>query len=212
MARNYPPALTISSLADHDILVDNCLAKICKTDALSWWSEVLRGLPVDLGGISLPRLSQICGPAHVSCIVEALVVLSCRFPDFYIVLREGLSREETLLVSHIVPILREPSGFRIPGEMSSQARDLLDSDGVDLSQQFMVEMKMVRQACLTRQLYMDIYGALRNRLCSEELYTEAALILSASGPKPLSAWLRGGQVPGPFMCLSNGDFVEALCS
>lgn len=212
LARNFPPSIVQHGLAEFDAWVDECLEAIAQTTGgeWAWWVSEVRALPVDLGGIGLPKLSHICEVAHVSCLVESLTRLQERFayrPELIEVLRgECLSEEQLTLVSHSLPFLVENQRLRLPGEHSF----LLPPGPVDLRTLYAEEMAKVKQSALARTLYHQKAAALKQSLLEHGEFERAAMLQSAPPHRKMSRWLRGGLFLNMHNRMAPDDFLECL--
>jgi len=151
------------------------------------------GWLVDMAGIGLTRLSQICEVAHVSCLVEALTrVKPCLEAATMEVMRESISQDQMRLITHSLPFLVEDHRLRLPGELSHR----LPAVPVDLHVQYGIEMAKVRQSSLARAMHKSNFDALLAQLLEAGLYSRAAWLQSATlGKRRLGRWLRGGLFP-----------------
>ena len=209
LARNFPPSIIQTCLVEFDDKVDRCLATICQVidPVLPYWVKDLRGLPVDLSGIGLTRLSEICEVAHVSCLVGALAGLQTRLPVAFVdAMREGISLEQMGLITHSLPFLVEDQRLRLPGEHSNR----LPAGPVDPHVLYEQELAKVKQSSLARAMHKHNFASLRNRLQEDQQWARAAFLLSGSPQKQLSRWLRGGLFLNLHSRLAPNDFLECL--
>ena len=212
LARNCAPAEVGDHLVDFDHAVDQCLAKILQTPAAdfeaAWWISRLRALPVDFGGIAMPRLAVINEAAHTACLVEALVALKRRYgPAAVVPLREALTWEERDNISHYLPFLVEDGVVRLPGEASSRIELVGPTDaGVA----FVQEMARVRQSSLARQLAKEEHKRLHEDLLAGHEWQRAAMVLSTHPERQLGRWIGGGLFLNMHNRLSTRDYLQAL--
>ena len=206
VARNYPPEISQGYLREFDAAVDECLAKICQaTDiAGAWW---LRGLPVDMAGIGLTRLSEICTVAHVSCLVGALANLRTRVSmETMDVMRDSVTQGQMQLITHSLPFLVEDQKLRLPGELPRQ----LPQVPVDMHVLYKEEMAKVKQSSLARVLHKQNHAVLRDRLLQEEQYERAAMLQSTTPKRQMARWLKGGLFLNMHNRLSAADYLQCL--
>ena len=217
LARNFPPEIIGGHLRKFDALVDECLCKIIQVGPDfdgGWWIPRLRGLPVDLAGIALPRLENVCRAAHTSCLVEALVGLSPRLGSARVhALMEHLSQGEKDAITHFLPFcIGENGGLRLPGDPTpGVAGAPPEGPVVDLRGRFEEEMARVRQFNLCKALYKQEYHRLYMDLRGGGEFQRAAAVLSTA-PKPFSRCLRGSLFQNTHNRLNSEDFTDFVRS
>jgi hypothetical protein len=210
LARNFDSETIQQHLSLFDEAVDKCVACICQctNGEATWWMKELRGLPVDLGGLGLPRLSTICTAAHVACLIEALVGLKGTFTEaVFAEVRACVSQAEVKMVSHFLPFLVEDHVLRLPGEPSVLAQEGMP---VDAHVAYQKEMAMVKQSALCKKLYKTKHEETHARLLLEGDHTRAAMVLSTQRQKKMSRWIKGGLYGNLHNRLATGDFLQAL--
>jgi len=217
LSRNLPLEVIGDQLRAFDARVDKCLANITQAgydqDDWGFWFPRLRGLPVDLGGIALPRLAEVCGAAHTSCLVEALVgLLPCLGAAKVHSLMEHLSTEEKDAITHYLPYCKGEDGvIRLPGEPSRAVPGAAPELAVDQRRRFEREMARARQYAICKTLYKVEHKDLHRDLLVAGQYQRAALLLSAAvEEKQLSRWIRGGIYQNLHNRLNSQDFTDAV--
>ena len=211
MARNFPPEIVQESLLQFDAAVDRSVATICQVvdHSDAWWVPALRGLPVNLAGLSLARLARVCEAAHVACLIEALVGLSSRYSREVVdSLREGVSTSQLNLITHYLPFLVENQVLRLPGE---ERPDLLHvGQQVDRHRLYVEEMSRAKQSALCREMHKDDHKELHSKLLHAKEFTRAAMVLSTQPQRQLARWIRGGLQGNMHNRLDAPDYCEAL--
>lgn len=72
LARNLPPTTLSAQLKRFDSMVDAALCRIAMIQQLPIQGAILRGLPVNLMGLGLPRLEEINTVAYYSSLLQAI--------------------------------------------------------------------------------------------------------------------------------------------
>jgi len=230
LTRQMDPDVMERPLHIFDTSVDACLSLVLLlgTAALPLTARVLRGLPVYMSGLGIPRLGVISKCAYTACTVQAMValeqrsqLLSSRIRAFTAVLSDRQIRWFT----DILPICKVTTRTAA-GVEEVQFKPPFTGDGViaaaveipaavDVDPQH--PQRHNRQApvaygqrVLTHKAYVEAHEDLLDTLRRDDQFAQAAMVLSTEPLRPLHSWVLSALSPSPHLRLSRVDYVDAV--
>ena len=230
LMRQMDPDATERPLHTFDTSVDDCLSRVLRMGAggLTHTAKVLRGLPTTLGGAGIPRLAMLRRPAHVACLVQAMVALEQRSPLLSTRVKGfalDLPIRKVRLLTDILPICKVTErvaggveevtfappfkGCNINVAVAAPA-EAIDVDDAQPRLQDRAAAVCYGQRVLTYKAYDEAHRELLDSLRDSGHWAQAAMVRSTEVRRPVHGWILSALSSMQYLRLTRDDYVDAM--